>query len=1102
MPDRTYTRPVKTTSMTVSDRRELNERKKMLKKGIIPPPKPPKETLPRRSGLRQRKLTFPAGGAPEIVDPNKSKAKAQQALQIQIPVTRLPGQADIPGSDSPERKDFDLAAGYALLTSSLATGPSGLTPLIPNPVGSTPGPDHAPTGSAPVALVAPSVALQAVDPIDPVNNRSENKSPEIEDGEDKSSSNSDQDAEGEDESDDSDKGNQVDHLRLGTGSNTSLMAIPHLAVAFGNPASLVLPPLQPFPAHPSGPAINIQVPHPFGPPSEPIAPVFMDIPADVQDLLLNAPIPFVDDSMPGLAFNHLGLQAMLTDSGSYDSSSLVGAAHQEVGIPTATSGRASNGLLEFAASFATSVPQHMPLAAPPLVQQSLQSSALANSPDSVCTHMTVSVPPTPFDLTPGPRYTSPAPPPRVRPPLRLGAPVASSPSHARAHTPLQASAVTHRASHQLLRMPINPTSRAGTPFTTTRSTPVAPPITPLRATSTLAPKPSVSRQPGLDTRSPSAAIRQVQAQSRSHSATASIGPPSSHSRHSSVAQLNSSPALRATTSRSLTKGPSPGHRLAANPAAVGSPARVRSASPRLSAPSTPLGRSSSFYTLPQFHAVRSLCSASRAGSSLPSRIGSPVSAASRTELEGNFPSTPRTEIDRNLPFSPRTEIGIDEDLPLISSAETRSNQVPSTPLDEDMPLAHNQDPVRNLDSTSDVDSTSHAESRIADSLGVPRLRTPPPLARALQQSMVTPESDFENSDGFFVPGPVPNTDFSMELVPSVTIAAPTSTEFALYRARELIDLQVKKKTKTDPDGGQIKGARKVCTYDAEHKKLMNVMKGSMQYQFTSISPWMISDNNWYAVAKDFAREYTNLVVDGIDDSDFLKSLKMSSSQVRGAALEPVKTLVQKSFGLEAGDEAAIKWLQDRGRCLYPGYNMQGEDKFNTVLMSKVMVAMYFHSVRRIAILGFDNILERDDPDVMARLLESVALPNAQGIPQVPKIVDQSNEASRGPSLAAIAFAAIHIQHALERLKTPNGAGCKGKKKDEGGNMKKEFNELGYNYMWKEYVRDLAEHPKLGVLRSTFLNALKTEYCRQLPRVGEPLGSDHMWQTGTRIFNSP
>ncbi|KAG8768448.1 hypothetical protein FRC12_005558 [Ceratobasidium sp. 428] len=1088
MPDRTYARPVKTTSMTVSDRRELNERKKMLKKGIIPPPEPPKETPPRRSGLRERKLTFPAGGAPEIIDPNRSKAKAQQALQIQIPVARLPGQADIPGSDSPERKDFDLAAGYALLTSNLTTGPSGLTPLIPNPVGSALGP-HTPTGSALAALVAPSVAqVQAADPIDPVNNCSENKSPEIEDGEDKSSSDSNPDAEGEDESDNSDRGNQAEHLRLGAGSDTSLVAIPHLAVAF---APLALPPLHPLAAHPSGPAANIQAPHPFGPPLEPIAPVFMDIPADVQDLLLNALIPSVDDSMPGLVFDHWGLQAMSTDSGSYDSSSLVGAAHQEVGIPAATSGCASNGLLEFATSFATSVPQHMPLAAPPPVQQSLQSGTLANSPASVRTHMTISVPPTPFDPTPGPRYASPAPPPRVRLPLRLGTPVASSPSHARTHTPLQASAVTHRASHQLLRMPINPTSRAGTPLTTTRSTPVAPPITPLRATSTstLAPKPSVSRQSGLDTRSPSAAIRQVQAQSRLHSATASIGPASSHSHRASVARLNSSPALRATTSRSLTKGPSPGHRLAANPAAVGSPARVRSASPRLSALSTPLDRSSSLYTLPQFCATRSLCSASRAGSSLPSRIGSPVSAASRTEFEDNFPSTPRTEINRDLLFSPQTEIGIDEDLPLISSAETRSNQVPSTLIDEDMPLAHNQDLVRNLDSASDVDSTSHAKSGIADALGVPRLQTPPPLARPLQQSIVTPELDFENSDGFFVPGPVPNTDFSVELVPSVTIAAPTSAEFALYRARELIDLQVKKKTKTNPNGGQIKGARKVCTYDAEHKKLMNVMKGSMQYQFTSISPWMIPDNNWYIVAKDFAREYTNLVVDGLDDSDFLKSLKMSSSQVRGAA---VKTLVQKSFGLEAGDEAAVKWLQDQGRCLYPGYNMQGEDKFNTVLMSKVMVAMYFHSVRRIAILGFDNILERDDPDIMARLLESVALPNARGIPQVPKIVDQSDEASRGPSLAAIAFAAIHIQHALEHLKTPDGAGRKGKKKDEGGNMRKEFNEVGYNYMWKEYVRDLAEHPKLGVIRSTFLNALKTEYCRQLPRVGEPLGSDHMW----------
>jgi hypothetical protein len=56
---------------------------------------------------------------------------------------------------------------------------------------------------------------------------------------------------------------------------------------------------------------------------------------------------------------------------------------------------------------------------------------------------------------------------------------------------------------------------------------------------------------------------------------------------------------------------------------------------------------------------------------------------------------------------------------------------------------------------------------------------------------------------------------------------------------------------------------------------------------------------------------------------------------------------------------------------------------------------------------------------------------------------------------------------LERLKTPVG-----ERKKRTGKLKKEFNEENYGEMWAYYVRELATHPSLGDLRSSFLDRLK------------------------------
>ncbi|KAG9122944.1 hypothetical protein FRC07_000442 [Ceratobasidium sp. 392] len=1007
MTDRTYAKLLKTTSMSVSDWRELNERKKMLKKGIIPPPEPLKAKTPGRSGLRPKKLTFPRGEAPQILDPTKKKAKETQALQIQIPVPRLAGQADIPGSGSPKCEDHDLAAGYTLLAANLA-GPSA-----PN--------------TTSVTLPAATGA----------NDRDKTRSPEIQDDEDESS-NSDQDGEGEDDSDDSDHGDKA-----GKGSRVQMATLGNHVVTGTLPAIAPLPPT--FAMYPPGSAANLQTPHRFGPTSGPIAPAFMDIPADVQDLLLNAPIPLMDDSMPGddlmpgLAFYDWNPQA--TTPATFEFYDAV--------LPAAT-GFTSGGELGFAPPFA---------APPPSVELPSQLNNIANPTVSMGGHTPVASNLPPSTPIPGPQHT---PSPLVCPSLQVGALVTNSSSGMCARIPPRASTVTPRAPYQLPRTPTNtnPASCAGTFLAAAQSAPAIRPSTPFRATSAVAPKPRA-------------------------------GSISSHPCRPLAPRLHSSPALRATVSRALPSGPSPGYRLTANPAATGSPAKPRSASPRLSAPSTPLGRSSSLYPLPRLCATRSLGSVSRAGSLLPSCVGSPAPTTPHTEAENNFPSTPHTEIDHDLPLTPRTETGIDDDS-FTLGAETEHRLISSGQIDSDIPLAHDHDPASSPPSPlvhGDKDSAGQSEDGVANPSQVPRLCTPPPLSHVLRWNFVTPAPDDIEGSGELdpVPGPVPNWVFMLEPVPSATIAAPTTAEFALARAWEIINLQGKNVAKANPTTGRIKGANKVGTYDVEGKKLLNVMRGSMQHQYTTVSPWLIPEDTLFRRAKQFAKDYSNLPVDEIADVEFQKSFGRLQFSPSGSSFkEPSASKRVTSHRLTGSKHATAACIPGTtwwvvlflvavrvDASIKPSVIQQEtEDQFDTGLMGEVLVAMYFHLVRRIGIFSMDEILKPDDPNAVAWLLESVALLDARCIPQIPKIVDQSPEASRGPSLAAIAFAAIHIQHALEHLKIPHGAGNGGKKTDVDGNIKKEFSEGSYLETWKGYVRRLAAHRRLGELRSTFLEALK------------------------------
>ncbi|KAG9123256.1 hypothetical protein FRC07_015183 [Ceratobasidium sp. 392] len=1001
MPDHTYARPVKTTSMTISARRELRAREKLIKQGIVPPPEPEKPKEPRRSGLRMKRYTYPDGEAPQVVDPNASKNKAPP--QIQIPVPRLPGQDDLPRSDSPECENLSMYLGKVAPIAEASGSTSSIAGLA--------GPGSANNRARPASPADTEIAdaegysSEADGEGEEDPNRGWGPQGQDDEGGEGGDDDDDagDDAKSEGESCEYSKRNQGE-LEAGPVGNIGGPVVEHgvpsLALSTeiaassaqsSSPLAAVVTPDLPLAA--AAPACfnpPAQLPHPFGPVSVPAEPIFMDIPAEMQDFLLNAKFPLVDDLTPGIfdGWSEQGNPGL----------ALTGLDNIPDLVPTATSQDASSapppaqpssqpGLASAPTDpFRNNVPGLSPSVHAPLLPAT--SSAPASAVQSL--------------PKPAPRLTGPAVPsygslrasipPRVTGPNSTLRPMPSAPS-----TPMP-----HNA-HQLRAPLTRSVSHVESPLAVTGSASIAGPVTPVR-TSISAPQTSIQTT--------SVSIRRAQPGFFSRSTTPSVTSTPSHLRRPSVARPRLSPAQRGTAGQASPgiPRPGPGYGLAPNPRPV-STARARSASPR--PPNTPLARP--VQALPQLRATRSLTPIAP--------LGSP-----------------------SLPL-PSSHIPAGHLLPPV----TPHDGTPAVPDNDDQARTEAPgcyEPATDFDFGEEVQPDSADE--VSHPLRVPRYRTPPPLARPQPAftSLTLTQSAIDNSNGFILPGPVPDHAMWVDLQPLVTMASPTTAEFAITRDREVFLLQQSNKiknAKANPNAGRIRTAKKVSAYEGDSRKLMAVMKAHIQYQFSTVSPWALPDETVFRQAKEFAAKYaTNLAVDELADEELQKS-----------------------------DPA---------------------EQFNTNLMIRAVVVVHFHSSRRFGAFCLDEMSEKDDPEVVAELMRMTAAPDSRGIPQALEIADKSPLASYGPSIAAIAFTAIHVYHALERLKTPTDAENEQEQgeKTKDGKKKVKFDEVNYGLKWKEYVRNLAKHPKLGALRSTFLGALQAEYCQIFPREGEPVGSEHMW----------
>ncbi|KAF8595487.1 hypothetical protein BDV93DRAFT_514953 [Ceratobasidium sp. AG-I] len=1036
MPDRTYTRLTKTVSRTQAQQQADNKLKKQIAKGIASAV----DEIPHQS-----KTYNYSGHHPQPVDPNISSASSGLVVAATaIPIPYLADQQDIPVSDSPAPEERIQ---------------------VPPPL-----------------AVNLSQKNSHAAPVHCDNDDNQSQADTVIDSSQSSTSDSECDA---NEGLEIESGDVCDNgieatLQKVTAVSPHLFAITPLAL----PASAgISPGLYCLPVLPLSEPIsgqhNPQPEHAFGPP--PIIPEIdlTNLSTEEQSILWNAPFPIV---------NHTGLDPLagMEFQAGDEAAELYLGAGSPMGIPPGNSTFAMADFNDPSTNF-----------------NSYQDAQFNGDPSSTSTAMPAnplgesSIDSQVVYLGSQPAHIAPSrgiPPPSSQ--LRIDTPRGSV-----AHTlQVQRTPAQHNqlAATTCTSSPFNPPSRAQSPLATpsrTRSpfgiascahspfSPISRAASPFgpalgRTSATQVRRTSVPRVQQLAMPSciqPWLADHRVALHQQHSRATTPIAAqaPTPATPIVSRSRAGLASALRATITRSSSIGPSPNYRLPSTPTAFGWPSCPQTASPR---PPTQdrQARSGTPQLLPQMRA--SPCPGPRPD---PPPLSSAPIAETRSDdpivLTDSVPQDTGKEISSDL-FGLEDNANYVAQIALPHGIHTVSTVVFRVHLREKknsewengtqdmavlLPGINSYKYEKGFGGLPDV-----SDQETADSDGLIIDESEPPIAT---------QSTHANTVG------------------GLTTSAPTVMEFRSKRLNEIKEIGGGRKSKLSDKGDLVKGAKRIGDFDREVQGIMSVMKASMLHTYVARAGFCEDDAVSLQRAKDFPKEHMSGDVDTIVDDEFLKAMRPKLSQIRSTGTPQILERVQSFFCLERGDEQTIKWLHERDRFLYPGNNMECGDMFNTEIIGIVLDILYFGTgSRRIGVLFIDDMLKQDDPDEMERLFTIAALLGSDGEPEIPKIMDGSQYALRGLSIASIAFAAVHVHHALERLKLPEVERSLRRKKKQGGVLKKDFNDLNYNKLWMHYVRELAAHRNLGQLRLGFSDRIKKGYCRVWRRMSHPIGNNHMW----------
>lgn len=286
-------------------------------------------------------------------------------------------------------------------------------------------------------------------------------------------------------------------------------------------------------------------------------------------------------------------------------------------------------------------------------------------------------------------------------------------------------------------------------------------------------------------------------------------------------------------------------------------------------PSTPLFRSVSTPGRPLAHSTPSANRAPPLNLSNVLSVSLPGSRAGTPSPSFRAPNTPAPVSRRAFPLTASGSASSSVNTPLRT---LHTSSAPSPPSDTFYDRSNASQPAgcpstpglgHGFASNTLDEPTSGGQSPVTQSPRLHRVRTPPPMAQPYNRVVVSDQA-VEESEGFirretdleYVP-------LRVELIAPITPQAPTTTELAIAKAREIRHIQQGRKSNHKPNATPFTSGDRMGVFSKPHQGYMKVMKAHFLWDYVTRSPWSEDGEDLIRRAKAFANTATGLAGDTI-----------------------------------------------------------------------------------------------------------------------------------------------------------------------------------------------------------------------------------------------
>ncbi|KAG8700370.1 hypothetical protein FRC08_004740 [Ceratobasidium sp. 394] len=238
----------------------------------------------------------------------------------------------------------------------------------------------------------------------------------------------------------------------------------------------------------------------------------------------------------------------------------------------------------------------------------------------------------------------------------------------------------------------------------------------------------------------------------------------------------------------------------------------------------------------------------------------------------------------------------------------------------------------------------------------------------------------------------------------------------------------------------------------EEKRLMLVLEYFLLNRMVNFEAWLQDPKGALELAMQYGEKIMGRPRTDMIETPRYEDLVLSKmSNLRSDSLRVIFQTVSRMLNVFPGNKTRTKQLMDNDLFLYPNEQIVRAEQYRSDVITEVLLDIFFRSGKQLGLVFIPQLCVPDDKAECATWHK--------------KLRDRS--ATRGLSVAAIAFAATTIYYTLDKMHR---------------NLKTlHFTDQGYKTLhWDRYFRSLVAHPHLGALRKDLLERIKQEHLQYWP----------------------